>query len=133
MLRKCPRCELNYIEETEKFCKVCRREMKGEEPRDEVEMCTICNENPVLPGKDVCHFCLKEMNEQQGRPMEDETVTISDPNLEIDPISSMDEIIPDIQEDINNKEFGEMESSLSLEAMGEDEEDEDEDEEDEEN
>ena len=29
-LVKCPRCDLNYIREDEKYCKVCLREMKGE-------------------------------------------------------------------------------------------------------
>ena len=28
-LIKCPRCDLNYIREDEKYCKVCLREMKG--------------------------------------------------------------------------------------------------------
>ena len=29
--KKCPRCELNYILDTEKYCKVCMRELRGEE------------------------------------------------------------------------------------------------------
>ena len=49
-LVKCPRCELNYITENEKYCKVCLREMKGEAPKDEVELCSVCNEAPALPG-----------------------------------------------------------------------------------
>ena len=56
-LVKCPRCELNYITENEKYCKVCLREMKGESPKDEVELCSVCNEAPALPGRDVC-LCL---------------------------------------------------------------------------
>ena len=38
-LRKCPRCELNYIKDDEKYCNVCRREMKGgdSEPEDRSE------------------------------------------------------------------------------------------------
>ena len=51
-LVKCPRCELNYITENEKYCKVCLREMKGEAPKDEVELCSVCNEAPALPGRD---------------------------------------------------------------------------------
>ena len=51
-LIKCPRCELNYIQDTEGYCKICKREMKGEVQREEIEMCTICNEAPALPGKD---------------------------------------------------------------------------------
>ena len=55
-LTKCPRCELNYITPDQKYCKVCLREMKGEGKTEEVELCSICNEAPALPGKDVCLF-----------------------------------------------------------------------------
>ena len=61
---KCPRCELNYIREEEQYCSVCKREMKGEVHDDPFELCSICNENPVMPGKDVCLVCYKEMNQQ---------------------------------------------------------------------
>ena len=62
---QCPRCELNYITTPgDKYCKVCMREMKGEGGQDDVEMCSVCNENPALPGRDICLFCLKEMNAQ---------------------------------------------------------------------
>ena len=50
-LMKCPRCDLNYITPDQKYCKVCLREMKGEGGADEVELCSICNEAPALPGK----------------------------------------------------------------------------------
>ena len=60
---QCPRCELNYITTPgDKYCKVCMREMKGEGGQDDVEMCSVCNENPALPGRDICLFCLKEMS-----------------------------------------------------------------------
>ena len=45
-LIKCPRCDLNYIREDEKYCKVCLREMKGEKQLEEMELCSICNEEP---------------------------------------------------------------------------------------
>ena len=131
-LIKCPRCELNYIAPEEGYCKVCKREMKGEKQQEEIEMCTICNEAPALPGKDVCLFCLKEMNAEAGRD-ESETegeTTVDEATLGIDPVSGMDEIIPEIDEDIPAREYDEIESDLSLEEMGEDEDDEDESEED---
>ena len=63
---KCPRCELNYIREEEQYCPVCKREMKGESHDDPFELCSICNENPVMPGKDVCYACYKDMPEEIG-------------------------------------------------------------------
>ena len=47
-LRKCPRCELNYIRDDEQLCNVCKRHMKGEaETDDVVTICTECGENPA--------------------------------------------------------------------------------------
>mgnify|MGYP007092180630 FL=1 len=130
-LIKCPRCELNYITEEEGYCKVCKREMKGERQRDEIELCTVCNEAPALPGKDVCLFCLKEMNANNERDEEQE-VRVDESSLSIDPVSAMDEIIPEIDEDIPPREYDEIENDLSLEEMEEEEAEDDEDEEDEE-
>ena len=134
---KCPRCELNYIEESEGFCKICKREMQGENNADDVELCTICNERPVLHGRDVCAVCLKEMNaandeDDSELDRDDEPVETVDENSigSIDPVSSMDEIMPDISDDIPEGEYSEIESELSLDAMG-DEENEDEEEEEE--
>ena len=132
-LIKCPRCDLNYIREDEKYCKVCLRELKGDTRSDEVELCSICNEEPALPGKDICLFCLKEMNksnettdDQEAETENVDTNTIGD----MDAVSGMDEIIPEVEEDeIPGREYGEIEEELSLEDVREDEEKEAEDEE----
>ena len=73
-MRKCPRCELNYIREDERYCNVCMRELKRaqtrvrheeEEPdEDEVIMCTECGEAPAVRGSDLCAACLKEQKRQ---------------------------------------------------------------------
>ena len=97
-LVKCPRCDLNYIREDEKYCKICLQEMKGESRSEEIELCSICNEEPALPGKDVCLFCLREMNKSNSTDDSDsgseaenvDTSTIGD----MDAVSGMDEIIP---------------------------------------
>ena len=127
-LIKCPRCDLNYIREDEKYCRVCLRELKGEKNQDEVELCSICNEEPALPGKDVCLFCLKELNKSNSVPEdqeEDSTETVDTSNIgDMDSVSGMDEIIPDVEDDsdIPSQEFGEIEDELSLEHVREDEE-----------
>ncbi|MBR4503024.1 MAG: hypothetical protein IKP22_14255 [Clostridia bacterium] len=125
-LRKCPRCELNYIQEDEDYCKVCKREMKGEDVVEEVEMCTVCNEHPAMPGKDICLFCYKEMQPtgQENLDTEGETISV---DVGIDPVSSMDEIISDNDDDIPAGEYKEIEDDLSLDEMGDDEQKDDED------
>ena len=41
-LIKCPRCELNYMNDTDKMCSVCRREVRGES--EQFEMIEMCSE-----------------------------------------------------------------------------------------
>ena len=51
-LVKCPRCELNYMNEGEKMCSVCRKELRGDtEQYDVIELCSECGENPAVPGR----------------------------------------------------------------------------------
>jgi len=128
---KCPRCDLNYITEIERYCKVCLREMKGDGGQDEVELCSVCNEAPALPGRDLCLFCLKEMNGQNNghNDNQDNEETVDASSLgSMDDVSAMDEI-PEINSDIPADEYGEMQSALSLESMREEEADDEEDEE----
>lgn len=123
---KCPRCELNYMTESERYCKVCLRELKGDGAQDEIELCSVCNEAPALPGRDVCLFCLKEMNGQNNTDDQPDSESPVDASAirGMDDVSSMDEI-PEIDSDIPAGEYSEMENELSLESMQEDEADED--------
>ena len=119
-LSKCPRCELNYITEGETYCKICRMEMKGEPIREEIEMCTVCGEHPAMPGKDVCLFSHKEMNDNVHDDRDNDGLTAAtDASIGIDPISTMDEIIPETEDD----------DEMSLQALAEEEDEEDLDEE----
>ncbi|MBQ7867557.1 MAG: hypothetical protein IJ354_05375 [Clostridia bacterium] len=129
-LVKCPRCDLNYILDTEKLCKVCLREMKGSHVEDEMEMCSVCNAAPAMPGHDVCLSCLKEMNNTTSdEDVEENQAVVDESTIGLNSMSSMDEIIPQIHEEIPANEFGDIESELSLESVIEEEnEDEEEDE-----
>ena len=134
---KCPRCDLNYITASEKYCKVCMREMKGDNAQDEIEMCSVCSENPVLPGRDICLFCLKEMNTQNAATSSRDDSNDGEEQVntraltDLDDVSSMDEI-PEVDTDIPAGEFEKMAGEISsLESMREEEaEDDDEDEDD---
>ena len=129
---KCPRCELNYMTESERYCKVCLREMKGDNAQDEVELCSVCNEAPALPGRDVCLFCLKEMNGQNATEEQQEEQGAVNANTirAMDDVSAMDEM-PEMDSDIPASEYSEMQNELSLESMQEDEADEEDEAEDE--
>ena len=122
---KCPRCELNYIREEEQYCSVCKREMKGEAHDDPFELCSICNENPAMPGNDVCLMCYKEMNQQQGlRDDAEEEEETADVSLDMSDVSEMEEIeLEELPEDMP-AEIGEqisLEEDKSKEAELDDE------------
>ena len=122
-LVKCPRCDLNYILDTEKLCKVCLREMKGSHAEDEMELCSVCNAAPALPGHDVCLSCLKEMsNGGSDQDIEENPASVDESAIGLNAMSNMDEIIPQINEDIPEGEFGDIANELSLESVIEEEE-----------
>ena len=130
-LIKCPRCELNYILEGERYCKVCMRELKGEQALEEMELCSVCNAAPAMPGKDVCLSCLKDMHQNTSEDDNgDEREAVDEKTLSMNSVSTMDEIIPQVREDIPEREYGEIESELSLESVIEDEQKDDEDDQD---
>lgn len=108
-LIKCPRCELNYMLDTDKMCSVCKRDVRGESEQYEmVELCSECGENPVVPGQELCAYCLKELAQRDDEAQGDEAV-VNDASdiVGIDSVSTMDEIELDIGDDMDDEGFGE--------------------------
>ena len=77
---KCPRCELNYIdEEKQEYCDVCLAEMKGDrlqfadfddEEMDEIDaeleqsdICPVCGINSIRYGEKMCESCKQNSSE----------------------------------------------------------------------
>ncbi|MBQ6326820.1 MAG: hypothetical protein IJJ45_10275 [Clostridia bacterium] len=128
-LVKCPRCELNYMNDTDKMCSVCRREVRGETEQFEmIELCSECGENPVVPGQELCAFCLKEQARRAENMDNDDTIVHEPANIEIDSVSTMDEIELDIGGGLDDEVFDD-DADFEDEEEEEDEEDEDEEEE----
>ena len=68
---RCPRCELNYILKKDKFCNVCKQEMKalgtlGAEENLDLELCPLCKINYINPDEDICPACAKERELEDG-------------------------------------------------------------------
>ena len=70
----CPRCELNYIEESEGYCKVCQAALgltDGSDllPDDEMmigeKICPICKENPISEDEEMCSRCRRELEKNK--------------------------------------------------------------------
>lgn len=60
---KCPRCELNWILETDEYCDVCKAELGMEgftllEDEEEDILCPVCGINYIERNKKMCSDCL---------------------------------------------------------------------------
>ena len=75
---KCPRCELNYIdEEAQEYCDVCLAEMAGnklqfadlEDEYDDMELerelCPICGVNYIEYGEKMCEECASKFDDYE--------------------------------------------------------------------
>ena len=94
-LRKCPRCELNYIRDDEKLCNVCRRASKHEEEPEEEIMCSECGEHPAMKGKELCAECWKESLREQKLQNQSKSVGMDFGDVDdVNDVSLPDEEIP---------------------------------------
>lgn len=99
-LVKCPRCELNYILDGGDLCTVCRKEVHGGSDQDDIaELCSECGENPAVPGGELCLSCLKEMARRLSPTATEDDLIPEEASLEIDSVSTMDEIAIDIDDE----------------------------------
>ena len=124
-LIKCPRCELNYMLDTDKMCSVCKREVRGESEQYEMlELCSECGENPVVPGQELCAYCLKELAQRDSDTQSEETVVTDTSTIGgIDSVSTMDEIELDLNEGMDDESFAEDDDGFFGDDDDEDDED----------
>ena len=95
------------MNDTDTMCSVCRREVRGESEQFEmVELCSECGENPVVPGHELCAFCLKEQARRDDID-NDEEIQHEPASIEIDSVSTMDEIELDIGGGLDDEDFSE--------------------------
>lgn len=112
-LKKCPKCELNYISENEKYCEVCKRALKGESDSDDTPaLCLECGEHPAIQGLDICTFCLRERR-REAILAKQEAVDIDDID-DIDVIDADDEIVSALEDDIPESELEVMGRELGI-------------------
>ncbi|HRX13961.1 MAG TPA: hypothetical protein P5087_02980 [Eubacteriales bacterium] len=57
--KKCPVCELNYIEETEKMCDICKNKSSSFDD-DEEYICPICYKNKLKYDEVICKKCMEK-------------------------------------------------------------------------
>lgn len=148
---KCPRCELNYILESEKLCPVCQAELKlskDDSLSDDMELCPICGQNFVSYDQPMCEECAKKrslddiVDEDDGYEREEASeFSDLDANDGVDddivPFADLDED-DDEDEDLENEDsavdsanYDDFEDDFDYNVDDYDDEDDDEDEDDE--
>lgn len=113
--KKCPRCELNYILDTEKMCTVCQKDVSGEKEADDmIEMCSECGENPAMPGQELCSECYKALQRRNAVNSTDDSSSIdpSSPDIDIDSVSGMEEMEEVKTTDEDGMDFSEDDDTL---------------------
>ena len=124
-LRKCPRCELNYILDDGDLCSVCREEVSGARGRDDsVVMCSVCGEEPALPGEDVCRHCLADLRYIHliSTDEEEESPEVDAGGGDVPHLSELDEI-----ESVKRKRNNSADMDANGDSDDEEEDDDDED------
>lgn len=121
-LKKCPRCELNYILDDGALCSVCYEEVHGSKKAEEEEthLCSVCGEKDALPGEDMCAGCLRELRRMGGPAAVDTDVEEDDEEnpAEIEEETAISELedLPIIDED----DLEEPDEEFAKELMEED-------------
>lgn len=116
-LMKCPRCELNYIQEKDKVCEVCKRAIRGEEEREEVsDICPECGENTVVQGEELCVFCLRERKRQENLEKMADQAALPDEDIALSNVAEIEEIDVPMQNDIPPSELQVIDKELGIEG-----------------
>lgn len=115
--KKCPRCNLNYIKDTDILCKVCTEDLSkkigdnGDE--EEYDICPECGENIIRIGEAMCYQCMAEELEEKV-----EKASKKEDNWDLymddDPDGS-DDIIIDDEDSLDDLE--ELDESDDMEIM----------------
>ena len=99
---KCPRCELNYIPDTEELCDVCKAELNLlpdytflDEFEDEEILCPICHINYISGDEEMCSECRLAKSESMNESEEDDDSwrEFLDEDTELDPESEEEEVL----------------------------------------
>ena len=118
-LKKCSRCELNYILDGGELCSVCREEVRGmHSTYDSILLCSVCGELPALPGQDMCKACLHEMRSIDilSTDNEEDEAPVETNELKPDPISGLDEMeeVDNVDAEIDEEVETELDEEMSI-------------------
>lgn len=89
-LRKCDKCELNYIMDDQPYCSVCMKEMKGlDHHDDDGDVCPLCGEREVAFGQEYCNECLSDLKKLDSKHVEEEEEDVVEEEEHLDVIEDL--------------------------------------------
>ncbi len=120
----CPRCELNYIDEEDGYCKVCKAEMGLLDPsilipeEDELtgeKLCPICKVNYIGEDEEICFLCKRERDAKEAAEEENEDAwrDFVDDDVPEDDAES-DILLSELEESEEDEEEEEDEEIMSI-------------------
>ena len=121
---KCPRCELNYIHKDQKYCDVCKAELKmgpklifaNDDELDDyedMELCPICKQNYIKMDEEMCDKCREEMEFKKDEldiDRDEEWRTYLDDDKEMTPeeseeMMSLNQLAEEEEEELEDDEY----------------------------
>lgn len=121
-IKKCEKCELNYVKDEEKYCKVCKKLLQGvNSAANKAELCPSCGERLLAKGYELCQVCLSDMLdtvetlEDENGDVIDIDITPADMEISEIAIEEDEEAVPeDIKSDLDEDEEINEDDDLSL-------------------
>lgn len=117
-LRKCPRCELNYILDDGPVCSVCYEDLHGHKKKEAQDyLCSACGEHAPVRGQDLCAACLAELRnvEMTATGADEDDAGVQAPDFDADDLSELEEI--DALEDLDGEDGEEIDDDYAPEAL----------------
>ena len=107
---KCPRCDLNYIPDTEELCDVCKAELNllpdytflDDFEEDEM-LCPVCHINYITGDEEMCSDCRLARAESINEDDDDSWREFLDEDTELEPETEEEVLLSQLQDE----EFGE--------------------------
>lgn len=108
-LKKCPKCELNYVRDGQKYCDICSRKYKSAlDSESEDLMCIECGERPAIKGKDICALCYKESLRQEHLQNQRKTAAA----IDVDDVD-LDDVEMPLNDDVPETEIQEISDAFA--------------------
>lgn len=115
-LKKCPICELNYIDENEDMCNICLRARKRVGDNEEYALCTVCGERPVTSDIGICADCLhhSKLELTDADTVSHDAITVPVGDVSIDSGLEAMELPLDSDDTIPESEYMEITRDLDM-------------------